>query len=78
MTQQSSSLITAPRAGSKQARLVSMLCARKGVTIEKVSEAMGWQAHTTRASLTGLRKRGYQIERSEHKPALYSIKRDGC
>ncbi len=77
MTKKLSCIITAPRTGTKQAKLVSMLTARKGVTIEKVSEAMEWQPHTTRASLTGLRKRGYQIERSDHKPALYSIKRDG-
>jgi hypothetical protein len=25
--------------------------------------AVGWLAHTTRAALTGLRKRGYAIER---------------
>ena len=73
MTRQESSIISAPRASSKQARLVSMLSAKKGVTIEKVSEVMGWQPHSTRASLTGLRKRGYRIERSEHKPARYSI-----
>ena len=78
MTNKASSIITAPRSGTKQAKLVSMLIARKGVTIEKVCEVMGWLPHTTRASLTGLRRRGYQIERSDHKPATYSIKRDGC
>ena len=76
MTQPTSNSIIPPRIGSKQARLVSMLSVRKGVTIDKVSETMGWQPHTTRASLTDLRKRGYQIERRESKPALYSIKRD--
>ncbi|MBZ0216105.1 MAG: DUF3489 domain-containing protein, partial [Fimbriimonadaceae bacterium] len=76
MTKKSSSMITAPRAGSKQARLVSMLIAKKGVTIEKVCEALGWQPHTTRASLTGLRKRGYQIERGNGKPARYSISQE--
>ena len=70
MTKEASCTITAPRTGTKQARLVSMLSAQTwGLTIEKVSEAMGWQPHTTRASLTGLRRRGYQIERSDHKPA---------
>jgi hypothetical protein len=74
MANQASPLIMAPRAGSKQARLVSMLSTKRGVTIEKVSKVMGWLPHTTRASLTGLRKRGYLIERSEQKPALYLIK----
>ena len=76
MTKKSTPIIMAPRAGSKQARLVSMLSAKKGVTIEKVCEVMGWQPHTTRASLTGLRKRGYRIERSEHKPARYSVRQE--
>ena len=26
-------------------------------------EATGWQAHTVRAAMTGLRKRGYPVER---------------
>ena len=74
MIKDDSYTIKAPRKGTKQARLVSMLSTRHGVTIEKVGAAMGWQPHTTRASLTGLRKRGYQIERSDHKPAKYSIR----
>jgi hypothetical protein len=76
MPQPTSNSIILPRTDSKQARLVSMLSVRRGATIDKFSKAMGWQPHTTRASLTGLRKRGYQIERSENKPARYSIKRD--
>ena len=54
---------TAPRQGSKQALLVDMLGAPDGASIDALVAATGWLAHTTRAALTGLRKRGYGIER---------------
>jgi hypothetical protein len=38
-----------------------MLRAIEGATIIELSEAMGWLPHTTRAVLTGLRKRGYVL-----------------
>jgi hypothetical protein len=53
----------APRPGSKLARAVDMLTARGGTTIAALVEATGWLPHTTRAVLTGLRKRGYRIEK---------------
>lgn len=58
--------IIAPRASSKQAKLVGLLSRKSGVTIIKASQTLGWQAHTTRAALTGLKKRGYMIERKTH------------
>ena len=51
------------RAGTKQARLVELLGASDGVTIADLEAALGWQSHTVRAALSGLRKRGYTIER---------------
>ncbi len=54
----------APREGSKQALVVDMLAGPDGATIEALIQVTGWLAHTTRAALTGLRKRGYAIERS--------------
>ena len=70
--------IVAPKAGSKQAKLVKMLSQKNGVTITKASEVLGWQAHTTRATLTGLKKRGYLIERQDRdgKDSLYNIRLD--
>jgi hypothetical protein len=64
-----------PRAGSKQALVVDMLSARGGTTLEAVNEATGWLSHTTRAALTGLRKRGYAIVREgrEGKTSIYRI-----
>ena len=34
-----------------------------GATIIDLTEATGWLPHTTRAALTGLRKRGYAVIR---------------
>jgi Protein of unknown function (DUF3489) len=53
-----------PRTGSKQALVVEMLGAKAGATLEALTEATGWLPHSTRAALTGLRKRGFAIERS--------------
>ena len=53
-----------PRDGSKQALLISMLSAKAGATIDALIDATGWLPHTTRAALTGLRKRGFSVERS--------------
>jgi Protein of unknown function (DUF3489) len=57
----------APRVGTKLAQAIEMLRATEGATIPELSEAMGWLPHTTRAVLTGLRKRGYglRLDRSD-------------
>ncbi len=55
--------LATPRAGTKQARLVDLLSAAHGASITDLTEALGWLPHTVRAALTGLRKRGYEIER---------------
>ena len=74
-TQTLPSEIKTPRTGSKLDQLVGMLSRKTGTTITKASEALGWQSHTTRASLTGLKKRGYVIERKDRvgKDSLYLI-----
>ena len=52
-----------PRAGSKQALLISLLMATEGASLDTIVAATGWLPHTVRAALTGLRKRGYAIAR---------------
>jgi hypothetical protein len=52
-----------PRHGSKLAEVIVLLTRKGGASIEELISATGWLAHTTRATLTGLRKRGYGIER---------------
>jgi hypothetical protein len=60
---------SAPRGGSKLAQVIELLQRDYGATIEELIAATGWLAHTTRAALTGLRKRGYavEIDRSDDK-----------
>ncbi len=53
-----------PREGSKQALAISMLSTKIGSTIDALIDATGWLPHTTRATLTGLRNRGFSVERS--------------
>jgi Protein of unknown function (DUF3489) len=64
-----------PRAGSKLALIVAMLTKDKGATLAALVEATGWLPHTTRAAMTGLRKRGFAIERTRHEKlgSLYRI-----
>ena len=69
-----------PRKGSKRALVIAMLEADSGATIDALIAATGWLPHTTRAALTGLRKRGYAIERSGEKghPSIYRIIGEGA
>ncbi len=53
----------APRPGTKLALVIDMLAKAEGVTLAGLVSATGWRPHTARAVLTGLRKRGFAIER---------------
>ena len=59
--------IAAPREGSKLAGVIELLQREGGATIDQLADAMGWLPHTTRAALTGLRKRGFEIDRRKRK-----------
>ena len=65
----------APRAGSKLARVIDLLQRSEGATITNLIEATGWLPHTTRAVLTGLRKRGYAVvrERTGGGDSIYRV-----
>jgi hypothetical protein len=60
-------VIVAPREGSKLAAVVNLLRRDGGATVEELADTMGWLPHTTRAALTGLRKRGFGIDRRKRK-----------
>lgn len=51
----------APRRHTKAERLLEMLRTGTGASLEDMTETTGWQAHTVRAAMTGLRKRGFAI-----------------
>lgn len=74
------SIGAAPRPGSKQALIVEMLSKERGATIDALIKATGWLPHTTRAALTGLRKRGFAVERIPRAPGapLYRIANRLC
>ena len=48
---------------TKQAAILELLHRAEGASIVDLTSATGWQAHSVRAALTGLRKRGHDIER---------------
>ena len=52
---------TAPK--SKKDQLIDLLRGKGGVNVRQISEALGWQPHTVRAALTGLRKANVAVEK---------------
>ena len=60
-----SSEIAQPRNSSKIVRVIALLKRETGATIDEIIAETGWLPHTSRAALTGLRKRGFAIERRE-------------
>lgn len=74
-TQENLATAKSPRAGSKQGQLVAMLSREEGVSIVEIATALGWLPHTTRAALTGLRHKGYELAReiSSDRGSLYRI-----
>ncbi|GAA4003709.1 hypothetical protein GCM10022211_14400 [Sphingomonas humi] len=42
--------------------MAALLLRHEGATLEQMVLAMGWRPHTTRAAMTGLRKKGYVID----------------
>jgi len=53
-----------PANPTKSATILKLLGRPKGASIAQLQKATDWQAHSIRAALTGLRKKGHEIERS--------------
>ncbi len=49
----------------KAGTILGLLSRPKGARINELQKATGWQSHSIRAALTGLRKRGIAITRSK-------------
>src|ERR1700721_2618977 len=58
--------LSAPRGGTKLARVLELLQRDCGATLEELIAATDWLPHTTRAALTGLRKRGCAVTIDRH------------
>ena len=54
-----------PRGPSKIAQVVALLKRDDGATLPELIEATGWLPHTTRAALTGLRKKGHVLAKTK-------------
>ncbi len=48
---------------TKKSTLLKLISRPKGANIDALTKATGWQAHSVRAGLTGLRKDGHKVER---------------
>jgi hypothetical protein len=61
--------VVSPRGGTKIALVVGLIQRSLGATLDELVASTGWLPHTTRAALTGLRRRGYEvsIDRSDKK-----------
>lgn len=46
---------------SKQQLLADLVVRDEGATLDEMISATGWLPHTTRAALTGLKKKGYAL-----------------
>ena len=46
---------------SKQQQLAALVVRDEGATLDQMIAATGWLPHTTRAALTGLKKKGFVI-----------------
>jgi len=52
-------------AQTKKARLIVLLKTRNGARTPTICKSLGWQKHTVRAALSGLRKEGHLIVASK-------------
>lgn len=53
---------TAQATKSKKRILIGLLKRKNGATLDDIITATGWQRHSSRAALSGLRKAGFTIE----------------
>ncbi len=54
-----------PKKPSKAETVLTLLRRAEGATLDELVAATGWLPHTTRAALTGLKKKGHQITRTK-------------
>ncbi len=60
---------TTPARTSKLTMVTQLLQRPEGATLDELIKATGWLPHSTRAVLTGLRKKGHVIEKTKREDA---------
>lgn len=55
----------APKRETKIDKVIALLKSKQGATLDEMVKATGWLPHTTRAAMTGLKKKGHTIERNK-------------
>ena len=66
----------ATKGPSKKTQLIKLLSRKSGADAKAISAKFGWQPHTTRAALSGLRKAGLDLIKDPPdlgKPTRYRI-----
>lgn len=61
--------------GTKAAKLLNLLQTGTGASLEDMVDLTGWQPHTVRAAMTGLKKKGHVIDKHvEGNTTIWSVK----
>ena len=71
---------TKPARKTKSGVVTRMLSRAKGATLAEIEKATGWQPHSCRAFLSGVRKSGAELakeERDDGKTAYRIVKQTG-
>ena len=55
-----------PTKPTKIAAVIRLLRRSSGATIAQLQKTTGWQPHSVRAALTGLRKKGHDVQRDKN------------
>lgn len=61
---------------NKSDQLIAMLKKPNGMRVSLIGEKLSWQAHTVRAAISDLRKKGFEVSRTKAKTggeAVYAI-----
>ena len=61
--------VSAATRATKASIVVDLLRRPEGATLTELVDATGWLPHTTRAALTGLRKKGHVLEKTKRDDA---------
>ena len=65
--------VTPDKAPRKTALVLDLLRRPAGATLPELIEITGWLPHTTRAALTGLRKKGHEITRGKRDGVTFYV-----